>query len=122
MTDISFAKGVTALSTEMFYACGSVTNVSFRSWVSVPASAFNFSTSHNCDYRVRMYVPANDPNWQAWLENPANMVPWASCSKNEYTSRYGANAPHPLGLTTRAAISTQMWVFREGDGMKLIFR
>ena len=80
------------------------------------------TVSFGSNYRVTLHVPANDPNWQVWLENPANMVPWASCSKNEYTSRYGANAPHPLGLTTRAAISTQMWVFREGDGLKLLLQ
>ena len=95
--------GVLTLSAGLFSGHKNLQEVTFGGWINYTpgvgsANPFNLWTDLQC----RFIVPRTNDSWNAFMDNPETMTPWASCDaadKDAYFARYGADAVWPAGIS-----------------------
>ena len=107
-------------------AVASIREVKFlgnATWVTGSGDDSSFKFDSSRDKRVRMSMPQTT-EWKAWMEDAANVTPWAQCSSEDrqlYFSEFGNEAKPPFGLTTAAATCRSMWVVPDKSAGLTIF-
>ena len=107
-------------------AVASIREVKFlgnATWVTGSGDDSSFKFDSSRDKRVKMSMPQTTA-WKAWMEDTANVTPWAQCSSEDrqlYFSEFGNEAKPPFGLTTAAATCRSMWVVPDKSAGLTIF-